>query len=288
MCIRDRLNVYAFSAAATGLLSGKIILRGSAAGTLDGRLGINTALAALDGSAVVRNTAAASMDGALKVFTTAAGAIDGLAVVEKAWCLDGWLEVWHLDKTAWRDYAPVASWALPFATPKRAIFVVVLRASGLEDVEVPVKNIQMRRRDGYPTMIACVVPDADTYYDAAAARDGGELIVYAGSATADGTRHLSELERVTLEDISYDIGVSNSSLTLAGYRTETNANPRPVGLEWVTYLGLQADGKWRARGSINIFLRPGDTVVCHETSFVCDQIYIWVTADNAWMEVAGA
>jgi hypothetical protein len=281
-------NVYAITPFVVGLLSGKIVVRSAATAELSGLLEVNTATTALDGAAVVRDAAAGLLDGSAQVFSTAAPGLDGALSIEKTWLLDGALEVWQMDKSAWRDYAPVSSWSLPFATPKRAIFVVTLRADGLADLEVPVSSLQMRRRDGYPTMISCVVPDADTYYDDAAARVNGELIVTAGSATADGTRHLSELERVTLEDISYDVGVANSSMTLVGYRTETNANPRPVGLTFVTYVGLQADGKWRVRCSINIFLRPGDTAVCHEASFTVEQIYVWVAADNSWMEVAGA
>lgn len=268
-------------------LDGKLIIRSAAADVLDGAVAVNTPSAPLDGKLVAKSVAAPALDGALHVWIETTDLLDGTVAIDKTWQIDGLLEVWHLAPWAHRDYAPVASWSLPVATPKRAIFVVVLRAEGLDDVEVPSKNLQMRRRDGYPTMISCVVPDAETYYDAAAARAGGELIVYAGSATADGTRHLSELERVTLEDISYDVGVSSSSLTLAGYRTETNANPRPVGLTAVTYVGLQADGKWRVRGAINIFLRPGDTAVCDAATFTVEQIYIWVMADNAWMEVAG-
>jgi hypothetical protein len=233
---------------------------------LDGRLGVNTPAAAL-------------LDGAAAVQDDASGLLDGLASVP--------LMV-RSASAAWRDYAPVASWTLPAATPQREIFVAVLRKTGLADCEVPVGTLQMRRRDGYPTMIACVVPDADTYYAAAAARQDGELIVYAGSATADGTRHLSELERVTLEDVSYDIGVASSSLTLEGYRTASVANPRPVALSGLTYRGLQADGKRRVRGSVNIFLRPGDTATFGLESLVVDQIYVWVSAENAWMEVAGS
>jgi len=184
--------------------------------------------------------------------------------------------------------APAAKWALPATTPSREIYIAILRADGFTDIEVPMSSLQLRRRDGNPTMVSIVVPDAMTYFDYADDRDGGEIIIYAGSVTEDGTRHVSEFERATLETITYDVGVESSSLSLSGYRTETNINPRPVDLDGITYYGLQADGKRRIRGKVNIFLRPGDTAIWGEESFVVDQIYVKVEAANSWMEAAGA
>ena len=188
---------------------------------------------------------------------------------------------------AWKNIPPAAQWQIPVATPRREVFICVLRAEGLPDIEVPMANMQLLRRDGNPTMVSCVVPDAMTYFDAADARKGGELIIMAGSITLDGERHLSELDRAVLETVIYDRGVRSSSLVLEGYRTAATENPRPVDLSGITYVGLQANGKRRLRGKVNIFLRPGDTAVFEDESFVVDQIYIYVEPKNAWMEAAG-
>jgi hypothetical protein len=190
-------------------------------------------------------------------------------------------------ESAWKMIPPAPRWSLPSAQPRREVFICTLRKTGLSDVEVPLASLQMRRRDGNPTMISCVIPDAETYLDYAEDREDGEIIIYAGSITEDGTRHLSELERVSLDSISYDIGVQSSSLVVSGYRTETNINPRPVDIEGVTYYGLQADGKRRIRAKINQFLRPGDTAIYGDGSFVVDQIYVFIEPKNAWMEAAG-
>jgi hypothetical protein len=190
-------------------------------------------------------------------------------------------------ESAWKMIPPAPTWALPSTQPRREVFICTLKKTGLADVEVPMANLQMRRRDGNPTMISCVIPDAETYLDYAKDRKNGEIIIYAGSITEDGTRHLSELERVSLDSISYDIGVRSSSLVISGYRTETNINPRPVDIEGVTYYGLQADGKRRIRAKINQFLRPGDTAIYGDGSFVVDQIYVFIEPKNAWMEAAG-
>jgi hypothetical protein len=192
-----------------------------------------------------------------------------------------------IDSWAIRAIPPATRWALPSAQPRREVFICVLRKAGLDDVEVPMSSLQMRRRFGAPTLVACVVPDAMTYLSYAEDRKDGELIIFAGSIVEDGTRHLSELDRSTLESVSYDHGVYSSSLSLSGYRTEAIVNPRPVDLDGVSYYGLQADGKRRVRGKVNIFLRPGDTAIFSTDSFVVDQIYIFVDPLNAWMEAAG-
>jgi hypothetical protein len=193
----------------------------------------------------------------------------------------------NYEEWAWKMIPPATHWALPTAQPRREVFICLLRKTGTSDVEVPMASMQMRRRDGNPTMISCVIPDAETYLDYAEDRKDGEIIIYAGSITEDGTRHLSELDRVSLDTISYDIGVQSSSLVISGYRTETNVNPKPVDIVGVSYYGLQADGKRRIRGKVNQFLRPGDTAIYNGESFTVDQIYLYVEPSNAWMEAAG-
>ena len=187
----------------------------------------------------------------------------------------------------WTAVAPAPRWALPAVTPRKTIYIAELSADGLDAYEVPVASIQMRRRDGEPTMISCVVPDAMTYLTACQAYQDGSLIIRAGSETNDGTRNLSELDRVTLDTIAYDVGVHSSSLTLAGYRTASNANPRAVSVSGVRYYGLQADGKAKLRANIDQWLRPGDTVVYGATSFTVSSIYVFLDAKTSYMEVSG-
>jgi hypothetical protein len=227
------------------------------------------------------------LNGLLEV-NTATGALDGLAVITASSALpfDGRLLIpmaVPLFVSAWLDTAPAPQWS---GTGKE-IFVCVLRLAPLDDLEVPMASMQLRRRNGNPTMLSCIVPDAMAYYTAAAARDGGEIIIYGGVETEAGVRQISEIERATLEGISYDVGVMSSSLTLSGYRTATTANPREVALSGISYYGLQADGKQRVRSKPNIFLRPGDTVTFQGGAFVVDQIYLSVEAKNAWMEASG-
>jgi hypothetical protein len=212
-----------------------------------------------------------------------------IPAMEHGWtdCAPTTIEINGAECWAWTMTPPAPRWLLPSTQPRREVFICTLRKTGLSDVEVPLASLQMRRRDGNPTMISCVIPDAETYLDYAKDRKNGEIIIYAGSITEDGTRHLSELERVSLDSISYDIGVRSSSLVISGYRTETNINPRPVDIEGVTYYGLQADGKRRIRAKINQFLRPGDTAIYGDGSFVVDQIYVFIEPKNAWMEAAG-
>jgi hypothetical protein len=260
-------------------------------GLFDGKLIVYHVTDNLDGSATIKDTTTTLLDGHAGV-NTPTNTIDGLTVIQDdaTALFDGTLIIPNVPlppQWAWKMIPPASKWSLPRATPRRDIFICILRKTGLDDYEVPMASMQLRRRDGLPTLVSCVVPDYSTYYAGAAARKDGEIIIMAGSVTADGTRHLSELERATLENVSYDHGVNSSSLSLSGYRTTAITNPRPVDLTGITYYGLQADGKRRVRGQINQFLRPGDTAIWGSESMVVDQIYIAVQPRNAWMEVAG-
>jgi hypothetical protein len=183
--------------------------------------------------------------------------------------------------------APAPRFALPAVLAYQTVYRCILSADGLDDYEVPIKSVQMRRRDGEPTMISVVVPDAMTYLAACEDYVDGYLTVWAGIRTSDGVENLAELERVTLDTVAYDHGVQNSSLTLSGYRTQTNANPRPVTVSGVRYYGLQADGKSKIRANVNQWLRPGDTVVYGATEIDVASIYIMIDNRLSWMEVSG-
>lgn len=282
-------NTYTLELTAESNFDGKVFVTGIATKLFDGATEIigPNACDEFDGKLNLVKSAYNLFDGTAIIEDDTTVNFDGTIEIDKSWFYDGLLVVHGIDIWASQDIAPASSWTLPTTEPRREIFVATLRKGGFSDVEVPISSLQIRRRDGEPTMVSCVVPDAMTYYDYADDRTGGELIIDAGSVTDDGTRHTSELERVSLDSVWYDHGVKNSSLQLSGYRTETTSNPRPVDIEAVTYNSLQADGKRRIRCKINIFLRPGDTAIFGVESVVVEQIYIWANAANAWMEIAG-
>lgn len=247
----------------TNIFDGKIRIKSAETSTFDGRVLVNQVVNVLDGKAVIKDTTVNLFDGSVLV------------------------KFIGPSYNAWSSIAPATQWALPLDQARREIYLCILRKAGYDDVELPMSSMQLRRRSGDPTLVSCVVPDAITYLDYAQDREGGEIIIQSGSETADGTRHLSELERAGLDSISYARGVGSSSLILSGYRTETNDNPRQVEIEAATYYGLQADGARRIRSAVNIFLRPGDTILLGIESFTVEQIYIAVEPGNAWMEVTG-
>ena len=186
-----------------------------------------------------------------------------------------------------RAVAPAPRFALPAVLAWQTVYRCILSADGLPDYEVPIKSVQMRRRDGEPTMISVVVPDAMTYLAACEDYRDGYLTVWAGMRAGDGTENLAELERVVLESVAYDHGVQSSSLTLSGYRTQSTANPRTVTVSGGRYYGLQADGRAKIRANVNQWLRPGDTVIYGATQVTVSQIYIMIDHSLSWMEVSG-
>ena len=197
------------------------------------------------------------------------------------------------DVSSWKNIAPASYWFLPANTPSQTIYVVILRKDTLPDLEVPATSLQIRRRDGQPTYVLAVVPDAPTWKDAVEDYEDGEIIIQAGSRTADGTRHLSELTRAGLDSIVFDQGVKSASLSLSGYRTHTTGNPRPITLNDINVYSLQANGARRIRCPVNMFLRPGDTAVftpgqgASEESMVVESITILIDPRNQRMDVVG-
>jgi len=196
-------------------------------------------------------------------------------------------------RNAYKDIAPATFWVLPANTPTRTIFILVLRKDALSDLEVPATSLQIRRRDGYPTYVLAVVPDAPTWKDTVEDYKDGEIIIQAGSRTSDGVRHLSELTRAGFDEMSFDQGVRSASLSLSGYRTFTTNNPRPITLTGISSYSIQANGARRVRCPVNMFLRPGDTALftpgagASEESMVVENITILIDHRNQRMDVTG-
>jgi len=197
------------------------------------------------------------------------------------------------DYNAWQDIPPATLWSLPANVPTRQVYTVTLRKNALDDLEVPATSLQIRRRDGRPTYVLAVIPNAPVWRDAVQSYKDGDIIIRAGSITGDGTRHLSELTRAGLESIVFDQGVQSASLSLSGYRIHATGNPRPVNLTGINVYTLQADGRIRVRCPVNMFLRPGDTAVFTpgpdepEESMVVEMITILIHHRSQRMDVTG-
>ena len=168
------------------------------------------------------------------------------------------------------------------------VFILELtgEAGGLTTIEIPAPSIQIRRRNGRPTVVQVSFPD-DGVLEEIEARSNGDMVISQGGILANGLRQLIEITRVDLDDIRQDEGGRNSSITLTGRRTVSNADPRRVELEQVTYRSVQ-QGKRRYRTEVDPWIRPGDTVQVGEEEIVVGVMTYTIRTGREQMEIVEA
>jgi hypothetical protein len=137
-----------------------------------------------------------------------------------------------------------------------------------------------------PTMVSCVVPDAATYRGYAEDREGGELIILAGSITEDGTRHLEEIIYANVQNIYFNLGRHNV-LTLVGTRYMTQGPGVDAAPAGVWEISKADNGRFSVRAALDFFLKPNDRVTVAGETFVADLVTWNITAGNAHMDVEG-
>ncbi|MGW8301311.1 MAG: hypothetical protein ACWGNO_04540 [Desulfobacterales bacterium] len=159
---------------------------------------------------------------------------------------------------------------------------------GLSDVELPISSFQARKRDGEATFASAVVPGID-YFDQISDRPNGQIVIEM-AYFVDGTEQFrEEIIRVNLEDIRYDKGARNRSISISGHRTES-FGVNEVDLEGPSYKYI-SEGKLRYRFPIpDPWLNPGDTcrVSSEGDEFRVDYITYVVSAAYKFMEVSEA
>jgi len=164
-------------------------------------------------------------------------------------------------------------------------FVLTGFNDGITDVTIPVSSFQARLRSGDPTYLSTVIPGMD-YAGAISARPNGEMIVSMQYYSGKLLLQTEEIIRADLEDINISEGSKSKSIVLTGHKTQTTGG-KTVTLLNPTYRNLY-QGKYAYRcATPDIFLRPGDTVVCGEDTFTADLITYVVSVAQQSMEVSG-
>jgi hypothetical protein len=161
---------------------------------------------------------------------------------------------------------------------------------GVDDVTLPISSFQLRARDGEPSYLSVVIPNATEYADDVLARVNGDIVVKMGYQFEDGTNKTEEIARVNYESIQIDTGARSSSMTLTGHKTVTSTASKMI-TSGVQYYGIAASGKRRIRTTPNIFLSPGDICVYGEGPndyFIVGTITTTVSTIQASTEVGEA
>lgn len=165
-------------------------------------------------------------------------------------------------------------------------FVLTGENDGTTDITIPISSFQARLRSGDPTYLSVVIPGTD-YAGAISARPNGEMIVYMNYYSGELLLQKEEIIRADLENINTSKGAKSRSIVLTGHKTMTTGG-KTITLRNPTYRNLY-QGKYTYRcATPDIFLRPGDTVICGDDAFDVELITYVVSVAQQSMEITGA
>ena len=163
--------------------------------------------------------------------------------------------------------------------------------TGTTDLILPISSFQARIRSGDPTYLEAVVPNALIYAAGIADRTAGDIIVrQAANVWEDGTIYYAEIARVGFESLQTDQGASAYTARLSGHRTETYSIGASRGLQSVSTVAMQADGKRRVRCAPDFLCRPGVTVTWNDgtDSMTAGMLTLTVSVDQQTMDITEA
>jgi hypothetical protein len=188
---------------------------------------------------------------------------------------------------AFKSIAPRARRSVPVAVPRQKIFIVILRADGLDDFELPISTLTMRMRSVKASYVRVTVSNPLDQADNILPRMGGRMIIYAGEKTADGERHLDELMYANLQNIYYSEGRSTSVLTLTGTRFITYSNPAEQAPEKIFRVSRDERGRYAVHTIMDWLVRPGDTISTDMGAFTAELVIHTVLHNKAHTTIEG-
>jgi len=152
-------------------------------------------------------------------------------------------------------------------------------------IRPPISSWQATVQSGRSSYAQAVIPAATAWVDLVEARAvAGEFVIYLGVRYSDGSTQESELARAPLNDVRFDVGPINATMTISGYAVL----PPPSGALTRTLTNVRSEsssGGFRVRADIDWFLRPGHTAVSRGTSFTVAYINYYANDSDEYMDV---
>jgi len=155
----------------------------------------------------------------------------------------------------------------------------------LDSIRPPISSWQATVQTGRASYTQAVIPAATAWVDAVDARaTTGEMVIYRGVRYSDGSTQEAELARAPLDNIRFDAGPINATMTVSGYATlslQADALTRTL----TNVRSESTQNGFRVRCEIDWFLRPGHTAISRGTSFTVSYINYYVNAADEYMDV---
>lgn len=172
---------------------------------------------------------------------------------------------------------------------RRYYFTLTGSPDGLEDIIIPIKTLQARRRNGTPSYLAVTFPNISLYNEVVA-RQNGEMVVEISYWFNNQDNFKTEIARAELEEIRWDRGGNSATISLSGHSDITTIPKRIITSGKSTYRRISGGKLTHRMAEPEIFLNPGDTVVIGDDEFVVGLMTYAIGTNNdmTFMEVGEA
>ena len=143
-------------------------------------------------------------------------------------------------------------------------------------------TLQAGARSNY---VQAVIPGNAEVIGALQALQDGELVISKGYRFPDQSERTEEILRAGFDELRFDEGPRNFTATVSGYADSGSTENGVRELTAVRSVSF-ANGKYRVRAGIDMFLRPGMTVTAGGVSFPVDFINYYVSETDRFCEVS--
>ena len=162
-----------------------------------------------------------------------------------------------------------------------------LTITGSPDLVVPISSWQATLRSGTGSdYLQAVIPAASSLTQAIADRAGGRLVISKGYRFDDGSERSEPIVEAEFSQLRSDRGPRNYTVTVSGFLPASAAQQSERVLREVRTLSFSSS-QYRARGAIDLFLRPGMTVTADDVSFEVEFINFYANEFDQFCEVGG-
>jgi len=162
-----------------------------------------------------------------------------------------------------------------------------LTITGTPDLVVPISSWQATLRMGSRSdYLQAVIPAAQDLAESISDRSSGRLLIKKGYIFDDGSKRSEVIAESEFSAISSARGPVNYTITVSGYMASKTADLADRQIKNARSINV-ANGSYRVRSDIDLFLRPGMNAGVLGGTFKVDYINFYVSVADQFCEVGG-